>query len=386
MKVAFVAEGDANTADCWSGSGQSFVRALRKGGVEVDVYDAELGSWSRAFSAGITYHPRRDRWRQRYLLGSVPFAVRSARVTRAIIAADSNYDAVIQIGATFAVRRDARRALPYVLYCDSNLAYARRGGPFSAANRLGPRELEGALKRERSIYDSATRIWTMSDALSASFESDFAQPRQKMMAIYAGANNPPAALTTKRDGMRILFVGRDHHRKGSALLLQAFRNVREVLPGAELHLVGGTPPDAGQPGVTVHGVLSRATAAGSRKLDELFGSATLFCMPSRYEPFGIAFVEAMAAGLPCVGTAGWAMPEIIADGITGWLVPDGSVSELTRVLIEALSDPAECARRGNAGRQRSLTRFTWERVAARAIGDLSALVNRPGTVLEPATV
>jgi len=386
LKVAFVAEGDANTADCWSGSARSFVRALREGGVQVDVFDAELGSWPRAFTAGVTYHPRRERWRQRYLLGSLPFLVRSTRLSRAIIHSGTSYDAVIQVGANFAVSEEARSRVPYILYCDSNLAYARRGAPYSAASKLAPRELEDALRRERAVYDSATRIWTMSAALSASFESDFAQPSRKMKTIYAGANNPPARLPSRRANPRILFVGRDHHRKGSALLLQAFKRVQESIPHAELHMVGGIPPEADQAGVIAHGVISRSTAAGARKLDELFATATLFCMPSRYEPFGIAFVEAMAAGLPCVGTASWAMPEIIEDGRTGWLVPDGSVGELTKVLVEALRDPAECLRRGALGRQRSLGMFTWQRVAGRAIADLRTLVSRPSASRAPATV
>jgi glycosyltransferase involved in cell wall biosynthesis len=379
IRVAFVAEGDANTADCWSGSGRSFVQALRSAGTQVDLYDAELTSWRRAIAAGLTYHPTRERWRQRYALGAVPFLARSARVGRALADAKVRYDAVIQVGATFELRGVAQAGAPYVLYCDSNLAYARRGAPFSAASRLGTRELEGALRRERHIYDSATRIWTMSNALASSFATDFAQPAAKMETIYAGANNPPSPTTVATSGPRILFVGKDHVRKGSAVLLQAFEKVRAAVPDAELHFVGGVPQDAVRPGVVVHGIVSRATPAGAQLLDQLFGSASVFCMPSRYEPFGIAFVEAMLAGLPCVGTNAWAMPEIIDDGNTGWLVPDGSVENLAAVLIAALRNPAECARRGQLGRERALARFTWHHVAARAIADLLRLRDATST-------
>jgi glycosyltransferase involved in cell wall biosynthesis len=194
-----------------------------------------------------------------------------------------------------------------------------------------------------------------------------------MKTIYAGANNPPSFVPGTKSGSRILFVGKDHARKGSAVLLRAFEKVRAAVPKAELHLVGDVPRDADQPGVVLHGVVSRATPEGARLLDQLFGSASVFCMPSRYEPFGIAFVEAMLAGLPCVGTAAWAMPEIIEDGNTGWLIPDGSVEDLAHVLITALRNPAECARRGALGRERSLARFTWERVASRVIADLHTL-------------
>jgi starch synthase len=372
FKVAFVAEGDANTADCWSGSGRNFVEALRAAGIQVDVYDAELTSWPRALAAGLTYHPTRARWRQRYLLGAVPFLARSSRVGRRLTDAKLTYDAVIQVGATFSVPKSARLSAHYILYCDSNLAYARRGAPFSAASRLSRGEFERAMQREHRLYDKATRIWTMSDALASSFASDFTQPVARMKTIYAGANNLPSP-TGGKSGPRILFVGKDHIRKGSAVLLEAFSKIRREVPGAELHFVGGIPRQSDQPGVVVHGPVSRATTAGARLLDELFGSASVFCMPSRYEPFGIVFVEAMLAGLPCVGTNGWAMPEIIEDGKTGWLVPDGSVDELARALTTALQNPSESARRGALGRERALSLFTWERTAARAVADLSTL-------------
>jgi glycosyltransferase involved in cell wall biosynthesis len=378
LTVAFVAEGDANTADCWSGSGRKFVEALRTAGIQVDVYNAELTSWSRAIVAALTFYPTRNRWQQRYALGAIPFRVRSTRVSRALSDAAVTYDAVIQVGATFSVPSSARRQAAYILYCDSNLAYALDGAPFSAASRLGTRTVTGAIRRERRTYDSATRIWTMSDALASSFGAAFGQPAAKMKTIYAGANNPPSPVTGAKSASRILFVGKDHARKGSAILLQAFRKVRMAVPDAELHFVGGVPSDADQPGVVVHGFVSRATASGARLLDDLFGSASVFCMPSRYEPFGIAFVEAMLAGLPCVGTKAWAMPEIIEDGRTGWLVPDGSAEDLARVLSEALRNPSECARRGALGRERSLALFTWERVAARAVADLHALREAPG--------
>jgi alpha-maltose-1-phosphate synthase len=373
LTVAFVAEGDANTADCWSGSGRSFVEALRDAGVRVDVYDAELRSWPRAVAALLTYHPARGRWRQRYWLGRVPFRARSRGISRALTASRVTYDAVIQVGATFEVSDAARHGAPYVIYCDSNLARARRGAPYSGASRLDRRELEDGLRRERRVYDAADRIWSWSESLAHSFREDFAQPAAKIATIYGGPNNVPSPVRSLGGAPSILFIGKDHERKGSAVLLRAFELVREAVPNAALHLVGGVPPDSKRPGVVAHGVLSRATPEGRRLLDELFGNASVFCMPSRYEPFGVAFVEAMLAGLACVGTRRWAMPEIIDDGKTGWLVPDGSVDTLARVLIAALRDPSACARMGAAGRERSLAHFTWEHAASRAIADLQQL-------------
>jgi starch synthase len=373
--VAVFAEGDANTADCWSGSGQKFVQALREAGVRVDVYDAALRSWPRAVAAVLSYHPARARWRQRYGLGAIPFLAKSARVARALDAHTVRYDATIQIGATFAISAAARRHAPYVLYCDSNLAYSRRGAPYSAASRLSDREFKSALKREKEVYDAADRIWVMSDALAQSFRTDFRQPAEKVVTIYAGMNNPPNPVPDARRFPRILFVGKDHERKGSAVLLAAFEFVRRAVPDAELHLVGRRPDASDPAGVVAHGVVSRGTLEGRTLLDGLFASSSIFCMPSRYEPFGIAFVEAMSAGLPCVGTREWAMPEIIDDGETGWLVADGAVEELARILVEALRDPSKCAAMGARGRERARARFTWERVATRAVADLRSILD-----------
>jgi alpha-maltose-1-phosphate synthase len=374
LRLAVVAEGDANSADCWSGSGQRFVASLREAGVHVDVYDAELRSWAKRVVAAVTYHPTRSRWRQRYGLGAVPHAVRSAQVSRALRRSAIAYDAIIQIGATFLIDPEVRRGAHYIVYCDSNLAHARKAGAYAAAGKLTPQEVRHALNREQRVYDVADRIWTMSQALADSFRADFSQSPEKLCVIYSGANNVPSPLAAETTAPRILFIGRDHARKGSDVLLAAFKQVRAQIPSAELHFVGGTPAGATAPGVVSHGVLSRANAAHRETLDRLFASSTVFCLPSRYEPFGIAFVEAMLAGLPCIGTQKWAMPEIIADGETGWLVPDGSVSELARVLVHALQNPELCRSMGARGRERALGQFTWDLVAARALTDLERLL------------
>lgn len=378
--IAFVAEGDANTTDCWSGSGRKFVEALRGAGARVDVYDAELKSWSRAAAAALTYHPTRKRWQQRYGLGTVPFQVRSARISSALAAAPERYDAIVQVGATFVLSREARRGAPYIVYSDSNIAYAMRGAPYSSASKLAPGEVESAFRRERNVYEAADRIWAMSDALARSFRADFAQPDDKIKTIYAGANNPPAPVPGVHREPRILFVGKDHQRKGSSVLLEAFQIVRREIPQAELHVVGGLHLDGDHPGVVTHGFVSRSTPAGQHQFDHLFATASVFCLPSRYEPFGIAFLEAMQAGLACVGTDRWAMPEIIDEGKTGWLVPDGSVADLAAVLTAALRDPGRCAAMGALGRQRCLEQFTWERSARRAINDLESLLTHNPSV------
>ncbi|HKR09491.1 MAG TPA: glycosyltransferase family 4 protein [Gemmatimonadaceae bacterium] len=369
-RIAIVAEGDANSTDCWSGSAQRFVQSLRKFGAAVDVYDAALYAWPRAVAAVRSYHPVRARWRQRYGLGTHPFNVKSTLARRALLKSRIAYDAVVQIGATFSLNRAAIGSAQYILYCDSNIAYSRRGAPYSAASRLNESEYRDAFEREEAVYDSADRIWTMSDALASSFHTDFNQSPEKTLTIYAGLNNPPRIVTDTPRQRRILFVGKDHERKGSRVLLRAFEIVRSEIPDAELHMVGRAHQADDPRGVMSYGVVSRSSDAGAALLDGLFATSAVYCMPSRYEPFGIAFLEAMSARLPCIGVSQWAMPEIIEDRVTGWLVADADEKGLARVIIRALRNADQCERMGELGRKRVMQRFTWDKVAERAIADI----------------
>ena len=125
-----------------------------------------------------------------------------------------------------------------------------------------------------------------------------------------------------------------------------------------LLIAGPKDPVVEQEGVEWLGDLDKPALA------RVYQSAHVFCLPTRFEPYGIAFLEAMSFGLPCVGTDAWAVPEMIADGDTGFLVPVDDVETLADRLLKLLKDPVAARRMGEAGRERS-RHFTWEAAAAR---------------------
>jgi glycosyltransferase involved in cell wall biosynthesis len=220
----------------------------------------------------------------------------------------------------------------------------------------------------------------MSQVLAESFTSDFQQSPIKVRTIYAGANldttgagGKEQILEGEKANPSILFVGKDHRRKGLDVLVEAFCRVREDIPDAVLHVVGASPLWAQRPGIIAHGFIPSGTPEGAIKLRKLYRDASVFCLPTRYEPFGVSFVEAMLAGVPCVGTRSWAVPEIVEEGQTGWLVPDGDVTALADTLRQALGNQEKCAEMGRRGRERALAMFTWDRVADRALEDLNQI-------------
>lgn len=377
LHIALVAEGDANTEHCWSGSALGFVSALRRLGHRVDCIDVELRGVPRVVSAAATFRRDRERWRQEFILGSRTFQVRSALARRKVAKALLHRtDVLVQVGASFTLAgltHSARR----ILYADGNAAMAEQAGPFSEIHHFDRRDRAALRERERQVYGTMERIWTFSRFLADSFERDFGVQASRLEPIFGGANRselvslPPAQGPAREP--RILFVGKQWQRKGLPVLLDAFREVRNALPGATLHVVGPDAAVATGDGIVGYGMLRPWVPAEAARLAELFRTSAVFCLPSRYEPFGVAFIEAMLASLPCIGTAQWAMPEIIDHGTTGLLVPDGDHRALTTALLDLLQAPDRAHRMGLAGREKARASFTWDAVAQRAVQSVRRL-------------
>jgi teichuronic acid biosynthesis glycosyltransferase TuaC len=108
--------------------------------------------------------------------------------------------------------------------------------------------------------------------------------------------------------------------------------------------------------VDFHGQLAPAQAV------ELARGCTLFAMPSTEEAFGVAYVEAMAGGVPAIGCRGEPGPEEIAAAGEGLvLVPPGDIERLTQRIDELLSDPQRLREAGRRARATVAAHFTWER-------------------------
>ena len=124
------------------------------------------------------------------------------------------------------------------------------------------------------------------------------------------------------------------------------------------------------------------------ELAAVLTAGTVFVCPSVYEPLGIVNLEAMACGLPVVGTATGGIPEVVADGLTGRLVPieqadDGTgapldperfVADLAAILGEVLADPATARLMGEAGRLRAEAEFSWASIAERTLAVYESLL------------
>jgi glycosyltransferase involved in cell wall biosynthesis/GT2 family glycosyltransferase len=196
--------------------------------------------------------------------------------------------------------------------------------------------------------------------------------------------------------MRLLFVGRLETRKGIDVLLKIAPNILRRFEKVQIDIVGddklpgpgGVPyrdaferldlPDEIARRVVFHGKID-----GDR-LRGFYRSCDVFVAPSRYESFGIIFVEAMMFSKPVVGCRAGGMPEIIEEGVTGLMAAPGDADSLYQCLTTLLSNEELRSRMGRAGRQCYEVHFTKERM----VRDVAALMlaasreqRRDGTTL-----
>jgi glycosyltransferase involved in cell wall biosynthesis len=160
--------------------------------------------------------------------------------------------------------------------------------------------------------------------------------------------------------------------KGVDDMIRALAEARGAGSDARLLVVGGSQDIAAGFQEQLHELVAElalddvVTFAGRRDdVARLLAAADVFGMPSVGEPFGLAYLEAMAMHLPVVALDDGGAPEVIDDGVTGLLSKRGDTAGLAGNLDELLRDAARRERFGAAGRRRVAQKFTVQRMADR---------------------
>jgi glycosyltransferase involved in cell wall biosynthesis len=115
---------------------------------------------------------------------------------------------------------------------------------------------------------------------------------------------------------------------------------------------------------------------------DAYAACDLFAMPSRVDTAGIVYLEAWLYDKPVIGANAGGVPEIIADGATGYLVPFGDVAQLADHIARLLADPALRARLGAAGHAAVLREHTWDAKIARIATIYERLHHRDTEITE----
>ncbi|MFE0526370.1 glycogen synthase [Micromonospora parva] len=252
---------------------------------------------------------------------------------------------------------------------------------------------------ERTAYEAADAIIAVSGGMRTDVLTAYPQiDPDRVRVVYNGIDTvqyAPDAGTDVLDRLGIdpsrpsvVYVGRITRQKGLPYLLRA---ARELPADTQLVLLAGAP-DTAEIAVEVEELVAelRANRSGvvwvaemlpKPEVIQVLTHATVFACPSVYEPMGIVNLEAMACETAVVATATGGIPEVVADGETGLLVPieqatDGSgtplapdrfVADLAAAINTLLADPARTERFGLAGRRRAVEHFSWDAIAGQTL-------------------
>jgi glycosyltransferase involved in cell wall biosynthesis len=214
-------------------------------------------------------------------------------------------------------------------------------------------------------YDPA-RIFTVHNSLDLA--DDRWRPGRDRSAIRHELGIP-------LDAPVVCIASRIFRWKGHDDLVQAIARVRDEIPDVRLIIVGEHDPRADGAATSFREELAARIAGlglgaqvrftGFRAdIADLMSASDVFCQPSAAEPFGMVYLEAMAVRRPVVAYASGGAPEVVADGVTGLLVPPGDVPALARALVRVLRDESLQRQLGGAGRDRVERVFHPEQSAA----------------------
>jgi starch synthase len=316
----------------------------------------------------LSFRPAAAAWREHYRKNPLTFVLRSDQVQRRINRQEAlQPDVILQVGALS--RPPVLPGVPYALYLDFTFALMRREWP--ARVPMPALEAELWRRQELRLYRGATAIFCRSQHVARSLADDYNIPAKNIYVVGAGVTVPlPDLHDREDDGPRVLFIGSDFRRKGGDVVLRAWPHVLRKVPDAHLTMLGPAPSPL-PPRVDTNGGHWDREAV----LREL-RRATVFVMPSRCETWGDVFTEAMAYGVPCIGSTRDAMPEIIQDGVTGFIVPPDNAIALAGRIITLLTEPERAAQFSAAARRRVEERYLWEHTIGRMVPVLEGMATQ----------
>lgn len=257
--------------------------------------------------------------------------------------------------------------------------------------RTSVRRWYGFTAMQKRVARRLPAVLTVSGSSRQEIIDDLAVPEDRIHVVHIGADTrlfSPDPSVPEVPGRIVTTSSADVPLKGLVHLVDALAKLRTEHPEAHLVVVGRRADDG-----PVAAAIERYGLAGAvefvkgisdAELVGLVRSAQIACVPSLYEGFSLPAAEAMATGTPLVATTGGAIPEVAGpDGETCLAVPPGDAGALADALGRLLDDAGLRRRLGAAGRERVLSRFTWEQAAIGTVERYRAAIEAQGPTPAP---
>lgn len=260
-----------------------------------------------------------------------------------------------------------RLGIPHFLRCHTPLGLLK--------SFYGPSEFgygRAALGMEAALIRRAPLLTTPSEDLRRQIVTLFGVPEGRVSVVpnpvEPDVYRPPQHSDDGRPPT-VLHVGRLDSRKGGTVLGEAAPAILRQVPEARIVFAGQDRPGPEGEGVAASILRACPPDAAARlvfagevdeaRLVELYAESRVCVVPSMiYESFSYTAAQAMSCARPVAASRIGGIPEVVADGVTGRLVPPGDAGALAAAVVRLLGDPAGARAMGQAGRERVLARFT----------------------------
>ncbi|GAA5061859.1 glycosyltransferase family 4 protein [Nocardia callitridis] len=316
------------------------------------------------------------------------FSLRAARILRERAA---DFDVVHDNQCLGTGLLDIARHLPLVATIHHPITKDRELDVAAAIWRRKPlvRRWYGFLDMQMRVARALPDLITVSSSSAADIAEDFSVVPERLRTVPLGVDTELFAPgTAPRHAGRIVAVASaDKPLKGITHLLHALAALR-VTHAVELSLVAKLEPNGPTEKLIAELGLSDIVTVHSGLTDQelaaLLRSAEIACIPSLYEGFSLPAVEAMASGTPLVVSRTGALPEVVGpEGECAELTTPGAAEELGTTLGALLDSPARRERMSLACRERAVSVFSWESVAAQTVEVYQRAIDRRGADAAP---
>jgi glycosyltransferase involved in cell wall biosynthesis len=345
IKIAYITGADPRDKRSWSGVHYYVWKALERNIGEVDL----LGPAEDRFRLflcrivhGFALYVLGKRFNYRH---SVFMSKGYARLFSKKLAAHK-YDLIVAPGGAAYIAY-LKTDIPIFYFSDATNANLL-GYRLMLSNLLEFSRRQSLLIEQRAI-DKATFLSYSSDWAIQSALHDFKAKPEKTCMLPFGANLDPApqripAMESRQTEVcRLFFLGVDWNHKGGPVAFDTLLELEKMGIPAELTVVGCTvPPEFTHPGFKTIGFLNKNNEAEFRELEKLYLDSSFFLLPTKLECYGICFCEAAAYGLPCIAGNSGGVSSSIAEGKSGFLLPEGATGkDYALVIAKIWKNPVE---------------------------------------------
>jgi glycosyltransferase involved in cell wall biosynthesis len=218
---------------------------------------------------------------------------------------------------------------------------------------------------ERAALAAVTRVVVTSEATARCLVTDYAVPTDHIIVAPPGVDPAPAARGNVDGVVQLLSIGAVVPRKGYDVLIASLATLTDLT--WRLSIAGdlGRDPKSAaalEKDIACFRLGARVTLFGavpSTRLAELYANADVFVLASRFEGYGIAYAEAIARGLPVIGTTAGAIPYTVPAGASV-LVPPNDEAALARALRRVIAEPGERAKLAACARKAATQLPNWQ--------------------------